>query len=87
MILNKFLFGLLNRPNIRLEAEKKMTGASGHRRVPIAWYEDLDIPVPSIEEQRRIVSQVEELEAGIKIARKKIENAASQKQAVLNKYL
>jgi len=87
MIFNKFLFGLLNRPNIRLEAEKKMTGASGHRRVPIAWYEDLDIPVPSIEEQRRIVSQVEELEAEIKIARKKIENAASQKQAVLDKYL
>lgn len=86
-ILNKFLFGLLNRPNIRLEAEKKMTGASGHRRVPIVWYEDLDIPVPSIEEQRRIIFQIENLEAEIKSAREIIDSAASQKQAVLDKYL
>lgn len=87
MILNKFLFGLLNRSHIRLEAEKKMTGASGHRRVPITWYEDLDIPVPSIEEQHRIISQIESLEAEIESAREIIQHAASQKQTVLDKYL
>lgn len=87
MILSKFLFGLLNRPNIRLEAEKKMTGASGHRRVPIAWYEDLDIPVPGIEEQQRIILQIENLEKEIKSARETIESATDQKQVVLDKYL
>lgn len=45
------------------------------------------IPIPSPEEQQRIVSKVEELEAKIKVARKVIENAASQKQTVLDRYL
>ena len=45
------------------------------------------IPIPSSEEQQRIVSKVEKLEAEIKVARKVVENVASQKQTVLDRYL
>lgn len=45
------------------------------------------IPIPPIEEQKNIVSQIETLELEITKARDLIENAASEKQAILNKYL
>ena len=64
-----------------------MTGASGHRRVPISFYETLNIPLPSIEQQKKIVSQIEELEKQIDEAQKSIDASAELKNAVLKKYL
>ena len=45
------------------------------------------IPMPSIDEQKRIVTQIEALESEITKARNLIENAASEKHIVLDKYL
>ena len=45
------------------------------------------IPLPSLEEQRRVVAHVEELEADITQARKLMAGCADRKQAVLHKYL
>lgn len=46
------------------------------------------IPIPSsIDEQMRIVSQIEALESEITKARNLIENTASEKQTILDKYL
>ena len=45
------------------------------------------IPMPHIDEQKRIVSQIEALELEITKARALIENAASEKQTILDKYL
>ncbi|PIN29240.1 N-6 DNA methylase [Prevotella intermedia] len=45
------------------------------------------IPMPSINEQKRIISQIEALELEINNARTTIENTASEKQAILDKYL
>ena len=45
------------------------------------------ISMPHIDEQKRIVSQIEALELEITKARTLIENAASEKQAILDKYL
>jgi type I restriction enzyme S subunit len=64
-----------------------MTGASGHRRVPISFYESIKIPVPPIEVQKDFVKEIEKLEEKIFEAQKVINNAASQKQAILKKYL
>ncbi|MFW2176929.1 MULTISPECIES: N-6 DNA methylase [unclassified Moraxella] len=82
-----FLFYFLNREKIRKEAEKNMTGASGHRRVPIGYYENLTIPLPSIDEQKRIIQQIEALEAKIIQAQAIIDQTAERKQAILQKYL
>ena len=45
------------------------------------------LPIPPIEEQERIVSQIDALEQEIAKARILIKNAAGEKQAILNKYL
>lgn len=53
IILTKFLFLLLNQNMVRRAAEDAMTGASGHRRVPAAFYEEMLIPVPPLTVTRR----------------------------------
>jgi type I restriction enzyme M protein len=86
-IAAKFLFALLNRKSVRIEAEKNMTGTSGHRRVPIAFYENLEIPVPPLPEQQKIVAEIENIEAHIAEAQKIIDDMPVLKNEVLTKYL
>ena len=87
LLINKYLFGYLNRPNIREEAAKRMKGASGHRRVPIEFYEDLEIPVLPINEQQQIVDEIEKYKAEIIKAQAIMDSCVVRKKAILNKYL
>lgn len=41
----KYIFNLLNNPELRKIAEQNMTGSSGHRRVPEDFYSNLNIPI------------------------------------------
>ena len=84
---NKYVFAYLNRNVIREQAAKVMTGASGHRRVPITFYEGLQIPVPPIAEQQRIVSEIETCEAEIAKAKAVMAGCAERKKHVLDKWL
>ncbi|MFK8265271.1 restriction endonuclease subunit S [Capnocytophaga cynodegmi] len=86
-INNGFLFYFLNREAIRKEAEKNMTGSSGHRRVPISFYEKLQIPVPPLAKQQEIVSEIEGYEAEILKLEKIMQQSAERKKAVLERYL
>ncbi len=84
---SKFLFYFLNRENIRSEAQKKMTGASGHRRVPISFYENLKIPLPPLDVQKATIARVEKLEKAIEEAQQVIDESKPKKEAILKKYL
>lgn len=86
-ILPEYLFYHLNRKKIRLEAEKKMTGSSGHRRVPISFYENIKIPVPPLSIQGKLVKKVGIFQAQIASAQNIIQQAPTQKQQVLKKWL
>ncbi len=86
-VLPPFLFGYLNRKIIREEAEKRMTGASGHRRVPISFYEQLEIPLPPLTKQQEIVAETEKIETEIKIAQVKLDELKMAKDGVLQRYL
>ncbi len=87
LVTPQFLFYSLNREEVRIQAASSMTGASGHRRVPIDFYEKLTIPVPSIEQQHQIVAQIEEYEKAIAAAKSIMESCNSRKSAILNKNL
>lgn len=51
---SRYLLHFLRQPNIRLTGEIRMTGSGGQRRVPKAYLSDLQIPLPPLDEQRRI---------------------------------
>jgi type I restriction-modification system DNA methylase subunit/restriction endonuclease S subunit len=53
-VLPDFVFGFLNRAEVRKIAERNMTGSSGHRRVPESFYAELKIPVPPPKVQTQI---------------------------------
>lgn len=84
--LPKYIFYMLRRDvffDYVMEGKKGIKMPRGNKEDILKYR----IPIPSPEEQQRIVSKVEELEAEIKVARKVIENTASQKQTVLDRYL
>ena len=64
-----------------------MTGASGHRRVPISFYENMEIPVPTLADQQRIVSEIESYEAEIAKAKAVMAGCAERKKQILEKWL
>ena len=84
--LPKYIFYMLRRD---VFFEYVMEGKKGIK-MPRGNKEDImkyKIPMPCIDEQKRIVAQIEVLELEITKARTLTENAASEKQAILNKYL
>lgn len=84
--LPKYIFYMVRRD---VFFDYVMEGKKGVK-MPRGNKEDIQkyrIPIPPIEEQKRIVSQIEALEDEITNARNLIENAASEKQAILDKYL
>ncbi len=84
--LPKYIFYMIRRDTF---FDYVMEGKKGIK-MPRGNKEDImkyKIPMPHIDEQKRIVSQIEALELEISKARTLIENAASEKQAILDKYL
>ena len=86
-VLPSFLFYSLNRESIRKAAEENMTGSSGHRRVPISFYEQLEINLPDLNKQQDIINQINEIEIKISELEKILASSEKQKKAVLEKWL
>ncbi len=86
-ILSKYVFGFLNREKVRQAAARQMTGSSGHRRVPVSFYETMRIPVLSTIEQESIVSKVETLEAKIADAERALKEIEARRVNIIRKHL
>lgn len=84
----EYVFAFLNRETVRKEAETKMTGSSGHRRVPASFYEQVTIPLPKdLKHQMDLVTKIQKHEDAITQAKQVIESSAARKRAILKKYL
>lgn len=84
--LPKYIFYMLRRDaffDYVMEGKKGIKMPRGNKEDMMKY----KIPVPHIDEQKRIVVQIEALELEITKARKLIENVALKKQAILDKYL
>ncbi len=57
----KFLLYFLRGPTVRRAAVASMTGSTGRQRVPRAFLESLQIPVPPLDAQRRIIAELESI--------------------------
>jgi len=60
---SKYLTHFLRQPFVRLEGQRRMTGSAGQRRVPRDFLKELDIPLPPVEEQRRIAAILDRADA------------------------
>jgi type I restriction enzyme S subunit len=68
-LLPEFLYYFLSRDAFREAGAQVMSGAVGHKRVPNEYFEDLLIPLPSQEEQKRIVAALDQAFAALDRAR------------------
>jgi len=78
----KYCYYLLK--NIGLESLNVGLGPGGLNR-NTAY--NIEIALPPLSDQQKIVSQIEQLEAQIREAQEKINNSKQQKQEILDKYL
>ncbi len=61
LVIPEWLHLFVRRDDFRQAAKKSMQGAAGQQRVPIDFLRQTNIPVPPLDEQRRIVARIEEL--------------------------
>ncbi len=59
----RYLLHYLRSPSVRRVGEQRMTGSAGQKRVPKAFLESLDVPLPPLPEQRRIASILDQADA------------------------
>lgn len=57
--LPDYLWALLSMPRLLYAAQGAFTGSSGHQRVPATFLEQLEIPVPPLDIQRRLVAELD----------------------------
>ena len=86
-VLAEFLFHFFNQEGFRRYARNNMTGSVGQKRVPTQFFRDLNIPLPPMEEQERIVAKIEELfselDAGVEGLKKAQAQLKTYRQSVL----
>ena len=61
LVTQKWLHFFLSQKSFRLHCQQHMTGSAGQKRVPTKFLANCDVPCPSLSEQERIVSLIEEL--------------------------
>jgi type I restriction enzyme S subunit len=74
-----YLFHMLRLPAVRLDGARKMQGAAGQRRVPADFFGSLQIPLPPVDEQKRIAAILDAADA----LRTKRREALAQLDALL----
>jgi len=59
----KYLFYLIWNDKFRFIAERSMSGSAGQKRVPAKFLQDFSIPLPPLEEQKRIAAILDKADA------------------------
>ncbi len=69
----EFLYHFIRQESFRRLAESNMTGSVGQRRVPAAFLRDAPVPLPPIEEQRRIATKLDDLLGRVAATRERLD--------------
>ncbi|MFF3649749.1 restriction endonuclease subunit S [Streptomyces sp. NPDC002181] len=77
-VLPEYLMHFLLQRHVRRAAEHHMTGAVGQRRVPRPYLAELEIPVPPLAEQHRIIAKLDEQLANIETGEVSLADASSR---------
>lgn len=63
LVDGRYLFYMVWNPEFRNEAEGNMTGSAGQKRVPKAFFDRFEIPLPPLPEQKRIADILDKADA------------------------
>jgi len=77
---SRYLCYFLRQDGVRRQGTRRMTGSAGQRRVPKAFLEQLFIPLPPLDEQRRIAAILDQADA---LRRKRQEELVALDRLVL----
>ncbi|MFI1736522.1 restriction endonuclease subunit S [Streptomyces sioyaensis] len=86
-VLPEYLMHFLLQRHVRRAAEHHMTGAVGQRRVPRPYLAELEIPVPPLAEQHRIVAKLDEQLAYIEAGEAAVEAVSAKQQPLMDSIL
>ncbi len=83
----EYLYYFLSRASFRENGTRFMTGAVGHKRIPLDFIENINIPLPPLEEQKGIVAILDETFAGIDKAIENTEKNLANAKELFESYL
>lgn len=86
-ISSVYLHHILISPKIKAELLVIAEGSATREAITKIQLEEFKIPVPTIAEQKKIVSEIEMIENKIAVLEKQIALAPKQKESILKKYL
>ena len=80
-----FLFHMVRLPEFRRQAKAQFTGTAGQQRVPTTFLQNFTLPLPPLEEQRRIVDILDRAASIRRLRRQAQETACQIVPALFNK--
>ena len=83
-ILKEYLYWHISHPEFITNGKEVMTGSSGHKRLPKSYILNLKIPVPTIEEQEKIVIEINNYESQIDTLNQQITTAKAQQKTIMS---
>lgn len=81
---DSYLAHYLRQDHIRGAGERRMTGSGGQRRVPTAFLEELKIPLPPLEEQKRIAGILDQADALRRLRTRALDKLNTLGQAIFH---
>jgi type I restriction enzyme S subunit len=69
-VLPAWIHSVVRSPGFRTAAERRFTGTAGQQRVPAAFISSVEIPVPPLHEQKRLLTELQRLaDTGLRLRR------------------
>ena len=88
-ILSEFIFYYVVQESFRKKAQNVMTGAVGQRRVPADYLKNISINLPTIDEQKQIVKEIEKrfevTDEAERVIAENLDKTEQLKQSILKK--